>query len=70
MTKEVIDIQLTSHLSFVHLNSNATVRVAGSDDDAILLHCSEVKADLQLRTDHKLLSCTQQLNQSLVAHEY
>jgi len=64
------DIRLTSYLSFIHFNSNATVRVAGRDDDTILLHCSEVKADLQLRTDHKLLSCTQQLNQSVVAHKY
>ena len=65
------DIWLTAYLSFIHFDSNAAVCVAGSDDNAVPLHCSEVKANLQLCTDHKISSCsTRQLNQSVVAHEY
>jgi len=62
-----------THLSLVHLNSNATVCVAGADNDAGPLHRSKVEADLQLRIYHKLLRCKQvtvfqQLNQLVIPH--
>jgi len=53
-------ILLTTYLSIVHLNSNAAVRVAGRDNNAVLPNGSEVEADLKLRVYHKLLRCKQQ----------
>jgi len=53
------------YLSIVHLNSNAAVRVAGSQNDAVELNGSEVKTDLKLRAYHKLLRCNGHTNSNL-----
>jgi len=57
----------TSYLALVHLNRNAAVSVAGGDNNAILTHRSEIKADLQPCIYYKLFRCKKRTAISLVS---